>query len=110
MERNKHIRYSSRTQTCTRAARNKHHVRHAINELHKLLPPEIAQTEQAKQLYELGCVTEMDIVQLIYRPSEPEGASKDYEFTPSSMERRWLQGAADARAALRASPWLVSVA
>jgi len=106
MEREKDIRYASRTQSCTKAARDKHLVRHAINELHKLLPPEIARTEQAKRLYELGCVTEMDIVQLIYRPSEPEGASKDYEFSRSSIERRWLQGAADARAVLRASPWL----
>jgi NTE family protein len=48
----------------------------------------------------------MDIVQLIYRPSEPEGHSKDYEFSRSSMERRWRQGLADAQGALRASPWL----
>jgi len=106
MERDKDIRYASRTQSCTNASRDKHHVRHAINELHKILPPEIAKTEQAKQLYELGCVTEMDIVQLIYRPNEPEGSSKDYEFSRSSMERRWRQGVADAQAVLRASPWL----
>jgi NTE family protein len=106
MERDKDIRYASRTQSCTKAMRDKHHVRHAINELHKLLPPDIAKTEQAKQLYELGCVTEMDIVQLIYRPAEPEGASKDYEFSRSSMEKRWRQGMADAQTALRASPWL----
>ncbi len=106
MERDKDIRYASRTQKCTEAARDKHHVRHAINELHKILPPEIAKTEQAKQLYELGCVTEMDIVQLIYRPSEPEGSVKDYEFSRSSMENRWRQGLADAQAALRAAPWL----
>jgi len=88
MERDKDIRYASRTQTCTQVARDKHHVRHAINELHKLLPAEIAKTEQAKQLYELGCVTEMDIVQLIYRSTEPEGSSKDYEFSRS----RWKNG------------------
>jgi NTE family protein len=105
-EREKDIRYASRTQSCTNVARDKHHVRHAINELHKLLPPEIANTEEAERLYELGCVTEMDIVQLLYRPSEPEGHSKDYEFSRSSMERRWRQGMADAQAALRASPWL----
>jgi NTE family protein len=106
MERDKDIRYASRMQSCTEASRDKHHVRHAINELHKLLPPDIARTEQARQLYELGCVTEMDIVQLIYRPAEPEGASKDYEFSRSSMEKRWRQGVADAQAALQASPWL----
>jgi NTE family protein len=105
-EREKDIRYASRTQSCTDAARDKHHVRHAINELHKLLPPEIANTEEAERLYELGCVTEMDIVQLIYRPSEPEGQAKDYEFSRPSMERRWRQGLADAQSALRASPWL----
>jgi hypothetical protein len=48
----------------------------------------------------------MNIVQLIYRPNEPEGSSKDYEFSRSSMERRWRQGVADAQAVLRASPWL----
>jgi Patatin phospholipase len=58
--------------------REKHDVRHAINELHKLLPPDIANTEQAKRLYEYGCVTEMDIVQLIYRPIEPQGALKGF--------------------------------
>jgi Patatin phospholipase len=36
--------------------------------------------EQAKRLYEYGCVTEMDIVRLIYRPVEPQGASKTYDF------------------------------
>ncbi|MGN6749546.1 MAG: DUF3734 domain-containing protein [Xanthobacteraceae bacterium] len=106
VERDKDIRYAGRTQNCTNVARDKHHVRHAINELHKLLPSEIAKTEEAKRLYELGCVTEMDIVQLIYRYPKPEGASKDYEFGRASMERRWRQGLTDAQAALRAAPWL----
>jgi NTE family protein len=81
-------------------------VRHAINELHKLLPPDLASTEQAKRLYEHGCVTEMDIVQLVYRPAEPQGASKDYDFSRSSMQRLWQQGASAVETVLRASPWL----
>jgi NTE family protein len=106
-ERDKDIRYSSRTQISTNAIRDRHDVRHAINELHKLLPPDLANTEQAKRLYELGCVTQMDIVQLIYRPTMPQGSSKDYEFSHFSMEQRWQQGLFDARKALRASPWLL---
>jgi NTE family protein len=106
IERDKDIRYSSRTQISSNAFRDRHDVRHAINELHKLLPPDLASTEQAKRLYEHGCVTEMDIVQLVYRPIEPQGASKDYEFSRSSMEVRWQQGISDARTALHASPWL----
>ncbi len=105
-ERDKDIRYSSRTNVCSNALRDRHNVRHAINELHKLLPPELASTEQAKRLYEYGCVTEMDIVRLVYRPVEPQGASKTYDFSRSSMEKRWQQGTSDARTLLHESPWL----
>jgi NTE family protein len=51
-EREKDIRYSSRTQTCSNAFRDRHDVRHAINELHKMLPPDLANTEQARRFYE----------------------------------------------------------
>jgi len=105
-EREKDVRYSSRTRLTTDMLREKHDVRHAINELHKLLPPEIANTEQAKRLYEYGCVTQMDIVQLIYRPMEPQGALKDFEFGRATMEARWQQGLSDALTTLKASPWL----
>jgi NTE family protein len=105
-EREKDVRYSSRTRLTTDMLREKHDVRHAINELHKLLPPDIANTEQAKRLYEYACVTEMDIVQLIYRPSEPQGALKDFQFGRTTMEARWQQGLSDAQTTLYASPWL----
>jgi NTE family protein len=105
-EREKDVRYASRTRLATHMLRERHNVRHVINELHKLLPPEIAETEQAKRLYEHGCVTTMDIVQLIYRPDEPQGALKDFEFSRPTMELRWQQGLSDARTTLDASPWL----
>jgi NTE family protein len=105
-EREKDIRYSSRTQICSKAFHDRHDVRHAINELHKLLPPDLANTPQAKRLYEHGCVTEMDIVQLVYRPTEPQGASKDYQFDRLSMERLWREGMSAAQTVLHASPWL----
>jgi NTE family protein len=105
-EREKDIRYSSRTRLVTNMLRERHDVRHAINELHKLLPPEVAGTEQAKRLHDHGCVTTMDIVQLIYRPDEPQGSLKDFEFSRPAMKLRWRQGLADARTTLRVSPWL----
>ncbi|MEO6781044.1 MAG: patatin-like phospholipase family protein [Bradyrhizobium sp.] len=105
-ERQNDIRYSSRTRVNTDAFQQKHDVRHAINELEKLLPAEILETEQGKRLHAFGCVTEMDIVQLIYRPFAPQGAAKDYEFSRSTMNARWQQGLSDAVATLQASPWL----
>jgi NTE family protein len=105
-ERENDIRYSSRTRVNTDAFQEKHDVRHAINELEKLLPVEILQTEQAKRLHAFGCVTEMDIVQLIYRPGAPQGAAKDYEFSRGTMNARWQQGLLDATTSLEAAPWL----
>ena len=105
-ERAKDIRYSSRTKTATAMLSEKHDVRHAINELYELLPPKLANTAQARRLYEFGCVTEMDIVQLIYRPLAPQGAQKDYEFGRATMDARWQQGLADECTTLLASPWL----
>ena len=108
-EREKDIRYSSRTRITTENFRQRHEVRHAINELMEILPPDIRNTKQAKDLWEFGCVTEMDIVQLIYRPHEPQGSCKDYEFSRATMHGRWQQGLSDARTTLAASPWLAPI-
>jgi NTE family protein len=105
-EREKDIRYSGRTRAGTEALRLKHDVRHNINALHEMLPQELKDTPQAKWLYNFGCVTTMDIVQLIYRPGDPQGASKDYEFGRATMHARWAQGYSDARTTLFVSPWL----
>jgi NTE family protein len=105
-EREKDIRYSGRTRAGTEALRVKHDVRHNINALHEMLPQELKDTPQAQWLYNFGCVTTMDIVQLIYRPRDPQGAAKDYEFGRATMNARWAQGYSDARTTLFASPWL----
>ena len=71
-----------------------------------VMPPEIAETPEARRLYDHGCVTEMDIALLIYRPNAPQGSSKDFEFSRSTMEARWQEGFSDAYTTLQASPWL----
>ncbi len=105
-EREKDIRFASRTRMNTDIFGDKHEVRHAINDLIALLPPELANTPQARRLYQLGCVTQMDIVQMIYRPMVPQGFQKDYEFSRATMTRRWDQGLADAQVTLQEAPWL----
>jgi NTE family protein len=105
-EREKDIRYSSRTRAITDIFRALHDVRHNINNLWEQLPESLRQTPEAIFLYNFGCVTTMDIVELIYRPTDPQGHSKDYEFSRATMRMRWAQGLSDARTTLLASPWL----
>ncbi len=104
-EREKDIRFASRTRMNTDIFANKHEVRHAINELLEILPPDLAATPEAQRLYKMGCVTQMDIVQMIYRPMVPQGSQKDYEFSRATMSQRWDQGQADAGVTLAVSPW-----
>ena len=105
-EREKDIRYASRTRTATQAFQQLHDIRSRAHDLWQVLPPAIRKLKEAQFLEELGCVTEMDIVQLIYRPFEPQGSAKDYEFSRGTMLERWEQGRSDAEVTLNASPWL----
>jgi NTE family protein len=105
-EREKDIRYASKTRAITDLFRMIHDVRHNYNNLWDRLPEELRNTPEAKFLYEFGCVTTMDIVELIYRPGDPQGVAKDYEFSRSTMRTRWREGLCDARTMLLASPWL----
>lgn len=106
IEREKDIRYSSRTRTATDMYRVIHDVRHTINSLLEKLPEELRASKEAQWLYAFGCVTRMDIVRLSYRPDEPQGQAKDYEFGPTTMAARWAKGLSDAKMVLTSSPWL----
>lgn len=105
-ERQKDIRFSSRTRVVTDALRQIHDVRHNINELWGKLPEALRATPEAQFLYAFGCVTTMDIVGLVDRPRRALGHAKDFTFSRHTMEARWARGRADAETTLRASPWL----
>lgn len=107
-ERQNDIRYASRTRDNTDSFKQRHEVRHAINEMISALPEKLRDTPEAKRLRTFGCVTTMDIAQIIYRPFAPQGAAKDYEFTRPTMLARWNQGLRDAAATLEAAPWLTT--
>jgi NTE family protein len=105
-ERDKDIRYSSRTRAVTDTLRRQHDLRHSINMLWEKLPEDLRRGPEIALLDQFRCVTTMDIVELIYRPEQALGQSKDYEFDRQAMETRWAQGQSDAGDALMAAPWL----
>jgi NTE family protein len=105
-ERDKDIRYSSRTRAGTDTLRRLHDLRHSINMLWERIPDDLRTGPEAALLDEFRCVTTMDIVELIYRPAHALGQSKDYEFDRPTMETRWAQGLSDAQETIMAAPWL----
>ncbi len=106
LERTSDIRYSSRTRTVTDELHTLHDIRHNLNLLLESLPESLKDQPAARALSEIACVTTMDIAQIIYRPHQPQGATKDFAFSSRTMRERWKQGVADARRTIEAAPWL----
>ena len=106
-EREKDIRYSSRTRMGVETFRYAHNLRRNIGTLLSKLPDALKNEPEVEFLKRAACQTTMDIVELIYRPEVPQGPTKDYEFSRATMERRWKRGLSDARATLASAPWLV---
>jgi len=106
-EREKDIRFSSRTRMGVETFRYAHTVRRNISALLAKLPDSLKDEPEVAFLKRVACQTAMDIVELIYRPQTAQGQSKDFEFSRATMERRWEQGLNDARVTLASAPWLV---
>jgi NTE family protein len=104
-EREKDIRYSSRTRAGSDVMRTVHDLRHNIDALLAKLPEALRETPEARFLRDFGCKSTMDVAQLIYRPEDEQGQAKDYEFSRGTMVERWARGRADARETLDAAPW-----
>ena len=106
-ERDKDIRYSSRSRMGVEMFRYAHNLRRNISTLLAKLPDALKNEPEVAFLRRAACRTTMDIVELIYRPELAQGQTKDYEFSRTTMERRWKQGLNDARMALASAPWLL---
>jgi NTE family protein len=106
VEREKDIRFSSRTRMGTTSFCAEHDIRHNLRSLLAKLPDSFQDDAEVRFLRGLACPAAIDIVQLIYRPDGPRGPWKDIEFGRPTVLERWAQGLADARLTMEASPWL----
>jgi len=104
-EREKDIRFSSRTRTGTNDAGEKQNLRRQVRHFLDRLPADLRGDPVAQNLMDFACSAEIDVVHLIYRPKVPQGSQKDFQFDRGTMERRWAEGLADARVTLDAAPW-----
>lgn len=105
-EREKDIRFSSRTRLNTSHQADRHRLATAAQRLFAKLPPDLRDDPDAKLLAaHAGCDAPMDIVHLIYRSKHAEGPSKDYEFSRPTMLEHWESGRADMAQTLAHPHW-----
>ncbi|WP_408901553.1 patatin-like phospholipase family protein [Plastoroseomonas arctica] len=105
LEREKDIRYSSRTRAGVDGFKRLHDLRVAIGELWAMLPEAARESPEGRRFHELGCISSIDVVELVYRPKQQQGQSKDYAFGRDTMRERWAEGFANAGEVLRLAPW-----
>jgi len=105
-EREKDIRYSSRTRLNTTYELRRQATLQAARRLVARLPANLRDDPDAKALAALPSETCVDVVHLIYRSKHYESQSKDYEFSRGSMLEHWAAGLADTQATLEDPRWL----
>ena len=105
-EREKDIRFSSRTRLNTTNELDRKVIAQAAQRLIATLPAALRDDPDARALAKLRCEAAVDVVHLIYRSKHYEGQSKDYELSRLSMQEHWDAGRADTAQTLHDSRWL----
>lgn len=96
-EREKDIRFSSRTRANTDQEARIKKLRAALGRLLKKLPPSLKDDPDVALLSDSNEEAQVTVVQLIYRDRPYEGGTKDFEFSRKTMLEHWHAGLADGR-------------
>jgi len=104
-EREKDIRYSSRTRLNTTYELRRQATVQAAQRLLARLPASLRDDPDAKLLAAIPVEAAVDVVHLIYRSKHYESQSKDYEFSRASMLEHWAAGLTDTQATLEDPRW-----
>src|ERR1700724_3736981 len=105
-EREKDIRFSSRTRMNTDKNRQVHNARKALRELMGKLPDYLRNDPSVEILCQAARENTVTVVHLIYRSKNYESSSKDYDFSHVGMVEHWGAGVRDVHLSMRHKEWL----
>jgi len=106
-ERQKDIQYSSRTRAVTDFMGDAQRFRRMVREVLEHVPPKVRDADPwCRRAQEFACERQYSVIHLIYQDKEWESLSKDYEFSPQSMQEHWSSGLLDIQRTLANESWL----
>ncbi|WP_407185671.1 DUF3734 domain-containing protein [Bradyrhizobium centrosematis] len=105
-EREKDIRYSSRTRMNTDKNKQLHNARRAVRDLIGKLPDYLKNDPSVEFLAKVSRESTVTVVHLIYRSKNYESSSKDYDFSHVAMVEHWEAGVRDVHLSMRHKDWL----
>src|SRR6201985_692078 len=100
-EREKDIRYSSRTRMNTDKNRQIHNARKAVLDLIGKLPEHLKDDPSVQFLRKAARENTVTVVHLIYKSKNYETNSKDYDFSHVAMVEHWNAGVRGVRLSMR---------
>jgi NTE family protein len=106
LNRHKDVQYSSRIASQIARQQQAHRLRHVINQLAARLPESERNDPAVRELTSYGCPTRMHVVRLLAPQLDHETHTKDIDFSPSGIMRRWDAGYAHTRSVLERAPWV----
>jgi NTE family protein len=105
-EREKDIRFSSRTRLNTDKNKQIHNTRKALRDLIAKLPDHLRDDPAYAILHQAAEENTVTVVHLIYRKRDYEASSKDYDFSRLNMLEHWKAGEQDVYVSMRHPDWL----
>src|SRR5271167_550606 len=105
-EREKDIRFSSRTRMNTDKNRQIHQARKAVRDLIGKLPEDLKSDPAVAFLRQASKENTVTVVHLIYKSKNYESSSKDYDFSHVAMKEHWEAGVRDVHLSMRHKEWL----
>jgi len=105
-EREKDIRFSSRTRMNTDKNKQIHNARMAVRDLIGKLPDYLKNDPSVELLRKASKESTVTVVHLIYRSKNYESSSKDYDFSHIGMVEHWGAGERDVHRSMRHEEWL----
>jgi NTE family protein len=106
MARHKDIAYASRTRYNTDVYRELRKWKLRAYEALAKVPEELLSDDDRRLRQELAHLPQIAILHLIYQQQAYEGDSKDYEFSPASMQDHWRAGYVDTKRTLARRDWM----
>ena len=105
-EREKDIRYSSRSRLNTDVSLKDHQIKTSLRRLLDKLPPEFRTTPEYRALEPFAKENAITVVHFINRRRRSHSSVKDFEFSRVSLLEHWAAGREDAAVSLNHREWI----
>ena len=103
--RQKDIMFGSRSRSHIAAQARLHRLRHVVRTLFDLLPEDKRNTPEVQELADYGCATTMHLLEINAEPLDGETNSREYDFSPATINARWQAGYVDTCRVIARRPW-----